>query len=171
MHKRVTKQLRLAGRRLQDAKQKGLKGAEKRWQSHSYPIANEKRNVIVNEIENKSRIRNTNSNCSLSRSSDSVRPDSSISLLNNPEPSMTTRLMAFDDTLRIVIRPRNQSDRTAFRNIGKWLALKINDGQFNVEIFKRVLEYADEAAKGKSRNPAAVFTSILKRELGYKKET
>jgi len=182
MHKRVTKQLRCAGRRLQDARQKGLKGAEKRWQSHSYPIANVKRNVIVNEEEDKSRIRIRDTSTKLLSSSfpNSVRPDFSISTppqlsakaeagADRPEPSMTSRLMAFDGALRMVIRPRNQSDRTAFRNIGKWLAQKIQDDQFDIKIFRKVLEFADEAAKGKSRNPAAVFTSILKRELGYSK--
>ena len=34
--------------------------------------------------------------------------------------------------------------------------------------FERVLKYAAEAGRGKSRNPAAVFTAILKKELGYK---
>jgi hypothetical protein len=46
--------------------------------------------------------------------------------------------------------------------------VKIKAGVFNERIIPRVLEYAAEAVKGRSRNPAAVFTSILKKELNYK---
>ena len=75
----------------------------------------------------------------------------------------------FDDQLRKIIRPRNQSDRTSFRRISNWLGREIDDKRFTVEIFEIVLGYAVEAAGPESRNPAAVFMSILKRELGYKK--
>jgi hypothetical protein len=39
-------------------------------------------------------------------------------------------------------------------------------GRFNEEIFDRVLGYAREASTG--RNPAAVFITLLKKELGYR---
>ena len=62
-----------------------------------------------------------------------------------------------------------QSDRTGFRRIGNWLVRGISDKKFGAEIFEVVLGYAVEAAGPESRNPAAVFMAILKRELDYKK--
>ena len=96
-------------------------------------------------------------------------PSSPNTLRSSTQSTMAQRLLAFNKTLRSTIRPRNQSDRTAFRNIGAWLMQKINAGEFDTEIFKRVLDYADEVSKNRCRNPAAVFTSILKKELGYRK--
>ncbi len=83
--------------------------------------------------------------------------------------SLPQMRLYFDDQLRKIIRPRNQSDRTSFRRIGNWLVRGISDKKFGSEIFEIVLGYAVEAAGPESRNPAAVFMSILKRELGYKK--
>jgi len=65
-----------------------------------------------------------------------------------------------------IIKPRNQSDRTCFRNITNWLRAGCATGKFNEQIFGRVLEYAKEASLG--RNPAAVFISLLKKELDYR---
>lgn len=42
-------------------------------------------------------------------------------------------------------------------------------GRFNHGIFDRVLDYAKEAAG--CRNPAAVFVSLLKKELDYRPNT
>lgn len=72
--------------------------------------------------------------------------------------------------LKIVIPPKDQSDRTSFRNISNWLAEGCRNNKFNEHvIFRRVLDFGLEASAPSSRNPAAVFTSILKKELGYKK--
>lgn len=76
--------------------------------------------------------------------------------------------MYFNEVLRQIIRPRDQSDRTSFRKISNWLVRGINEGKFSSEIFDVVLGYAREANKPECRNPAAVFTTILKKELGYK---
>ncbi len=76
--------------------------------------------------------------------------------------------LEFERALRIIIRPRNVSDRTSFRNITQWLTKKCKDGKFNENaIFRRVIDFALEASGPKSRNPAAVFIAILKKELGY----
>jgi hypothetical protein len=75
----------------------------------------------------------------------------------------------FDDNLRKIITPRNQSDRTSFRRISNWLIRGINDKKFGTEIFETVLRYARESTGPDCRNPAAVFTAILKKELGYGK--
>jgi len=83
--------------------------------------------------------------------------------------SFSQMRLYFDDQLRKIIRPRNQSDRTSFRRIGNWLIRGIEDKRFAVDIWEIVLGYAAEAAGPESRNPAAVFMSILKRELDYQK--
>jgi hypothetical protein len=44
-----------------------------------------------------------------------------------------------------------------------------NKGEFNDRIFERALDYARDVSQERCRNPAAVFTVILKTELGYRK--
>ena len=71
--------------------------------------------------------------------------------------------------LQIVLPPKNRSDRTCFRNIAKWLMAGCDTGTFNEKVvFRLVLDFALEASGPKSRNPAAVFMSILKKELRYR---
>jgi uncharacterized protein YdaU (DUF1376 family) len=163
--KRVSKELRAAKERRKAAVSNGLKGARARWHGHNEAngsgIAKESKRNVIEETESKSRIRkDSNSPVQSLVSSNSSRHET------NP-PSLVVKMLNFNDSLRQIIRPRNQSDRTSFRNIGNWLMIKIRAGTYNEQILTRVLEYAAEAVKGRSRNPAAVFTSILKRELGY----
>lgn len=78
--------------------------------------------------------------------------------------------LMFQRALKIIIPPRNQSDRTCFRAVNKWLVAQCEAGEFDADIiFRRILDFALEASGPGSRNPAAVFMSILKKELGYKK--
>lgn len=78
--------------------------------------------------------------------------------------------LAFERALKIVIPPKDQSDRTSFRNINNWLVEGCRNNKFNEHvIFRRVLDFGLEASAPSSRNPVAVFTSIFKKELGYKK--
>ena len=81
--------------------------------------------------------------------------------------SLRKEQLAFDMALRKVIVPKNQSDRTSFRNLSNWLVERCQAGIYDEGIFRRVLGYAVEAAGPSSRNPAAVFTAILKQELKY----
>ena len=84
--------------------------------------------------------------------------------------TLEEKQMAFDRTLRILIYPKNQSDRTSFRRISRRLLEGCLRGDFEQDvIFRRVIDFALEASGPQSRNPAAVFTSILKKELGYGK--
>jgi len=78
-----------------------------------------------------------------------------------------TRATVFHQVLTGIIPPKDCSDRTAFRRVAKWLADECNDGQFDSEIFAAVLDLAREAAGPQCRKPAAVFMSLLKKELGY----
>ncbi|MCP4262866.1 MAG: YdaU family protein [Planctomycetes bacterium] len=157
-HKRVTKELSRA-RKFRQAKSKaGLKGADKRWHSQSTAITKgRKRNVI--EKENKdSSYSNANTTEQSHTVSSSVRP--------GPYKRSHIRAYNFNVELLEIIKPRNQSDRTCFRNITSWLRDGCETGRFNEQIFSRALDYAKEAAAG--RNPAAVFVSLLKKELDYR---
>lgn len=84
--------------------------------------------------------------------------------------SLRTRKLAFYQTLIGIIHPKNQSDRTSFRNVAQWAAEKIKAGDYDEDLFQQIISYATEAAQPTSRNPAAVFISILKKELRYKSE-
>ncbi|MHC5075978.1 MAG: hypothetical protein ACYTFM_06080 [Planctomycetota bacterium] len=77
--------------------------------------------------------------------------------------------LTFYECLIKIIVPKDQSDMTCFRNIGNWLAAEYAQGDFSRDIFNIVLSFAREAAKPQCRNPAAVFVTILKKELGYLK--
>jgi len=79
------------------------------------------------------------------------------------------KALVFERALKIAIKPRNQSDRTSFRNIANWLRDECKAGRLDTNsIYRRVLDFALEASGPGSKNPAAVFMSILKKELGYK---
>ena len=144
-HKRVSKELHRARVLMQVRSRAGLKGAETRWQTHSKAIAKGNVNVNVNVKEN---ITNTNTK---------RKPSSATN---------TLRKLTFNESLISIIKPRNQSDRTCFRNITNWLNAECSKGRFNDDIFNRVLDYAMEVSA--TRNPAAVFLSLLKTELEYR---
>lgn len=77
--------------------------------------------------------------------------------------------LEFSEKLKKIIRAKDQSDRTTFRRIAEYLKIGVEEGEYTVEIFGLVLEFAKEAAGPTSRNPAAVFMKILKEEIGYGK--
>jgi hypothetical protein len=80
------------------------------------------------------------------------------------------KALVFERALKIIIPPKSQGDTTGFRNVTSWLKDKCNRGELDDgNIFRRVLDFALEASGPESRKPAAVFMSILKKELGYKK--
>jgi len=148
-HKRVSKELHRARVLMQVRSRAGLKGAETRWQTHSKAIAKGNVNVNVN-VKEKENITNTNTNTK-----------------GNLFPATNTlRKLTFNEALISIIKPRNQSDRTCFRNITNWLNAECAKGRFNEGIFNRVLDYAREASA--ARNPPAVFLYLLKTELEYR---
>jgi len=79
------------------------------------------------------------------------------------------QVLMFHEKLITIIPPRDQSDRTSFRRISNLLLRKIKDKEFQPEILEKVLRFAQEATMPDCRNPAAVFMSIMKKELGYGK--
>ena len=88
----------------------------------------------------------------------------------NAVETIEEKALVFERALRLVIRPKDYSDGTCFRNLTRWLKTETEAGQFSENIiFRRVMDFALEASGPGSKNPAAVFMSILKKELGYKK--
>lgn len=152
-HRRVDVELKKAKEKMQIAVESGFKGAKKRWGGHkggqSIPVANE------NETKSKRSKGNT---------SNSKRELTSV------EKSFSdSNSFRFVDALETIIKPRNQGDRTANRNLSVWIKGNILVNKFNDDIYKRIIDYATEA-KQNGRNPAAMFYSILQRELGYRKQ-
>lgn len=71
--------------------------------------------------------------------------------------------------LSIIIPPKDISDRTSFKNLVWYFRdVAIGRGEEPDAIFRVLIDFALEASGPKSRNPAAVFMSILQKELGYK---
>jgi uncharacterized protein YdaU (DUF1376 family) len=154
-HKRVTKELCRAKKLLQAKRRGGLSTAKKR--RHSTSTANSTADAKErkgNEKVSKD-ITNTNTADHSAYSSDSLRTEQ-------------LRSLHFNDTLSRIIPPAGRSDRTCFRNVTNWLLEGCVSGRFTAEIFERVLDYAKQARQGKK--PAAMFTAMLKQELGYEKK-
>ena len=163
-HKRVTKELTRAKKFIQRQRKAGLASAKKRQQCLNRGSAEvttplqptkTKGNVIEKENKDYSYSNTTEQSSSVANS---VRPQ--------PDKDCHIRALHFNEALMSIIKPRNQSDRTCFTNITTWLRAGCAMGKFNEQIFGRALDYAREASLG--RNPAAVFVSLLKKELDYK---
>ena len=155
-HKRVTKELTRAKKYRQHQRKAGLASAKKRQQrlnggsnDVAMPVQPTKRKGNVIEKESKDTSYPTEQSLS-----SSVSARTQVQALN------------FNSALTNIIRPRTQSDRTCFHNITRWLTAGCATGEFNEQIFGRVLDYAREANRG--RNPAAVFMTLLKKEMGYR---
>ena len=86
------------------------------------------------------------------------------------EGTLEQKLHCLEQTISLVLPPKNISDRTCFRNVIKWLQGKINIGKFNeYEIFRRIIDYLIESSGPSIIKPHALFMSILKKELNYPK--
>lgn len=82
--------------------------------------------------------------------------------------SLAERVGACIRAVEIAIPPRTRSDRTCMKNVDAWLRGKCVGEIFTgEEVLPRVIDFALEASTPEARNPAAVFMSILKKELNY----
>jgi uncharacterized protein YdaU (DUF1376 family) len=193
-HKRVKNELKEAKRRRQAATDKAVKGANTRWHKHSTSnacsIAKERKGNEMEVKESKvkeSKLKESKDNrneekknevCSgpvdtvfsSALSSITARPASPKTASrggSNPAPgSLLNQQLSFYNDLKEIIRPASESDLTCFHRLSRWLVKEITFKRFNEHIFGRVLDMARESSTG-SRNPAAVFMSRLKKELGY----
>jgi uncharacterized protein YdaU (DUF1376 family) len=188
-HKRVSKELKRAKYLLQSQRKAGLASARKRLTTVATDVGtalqprkgneNEKRSEVEREEKDITNTNSNTSNQSLS-SSTSVRPfDCTQGGLRSPpavRKALTTdaahtaangqiQALHFNETLVQIIRPRSQSDRTCFHNVTKWLQEGVAKGRFTNDVFGCALDYAKEART--CRNPAALFMTLLRKELGY----
>ena len=157
-HKRVTKELRRAKKFIQRQRKAGLASARKRQQRLNHGSTDAA--TIVQPTKTK---RNVNEK-EKKNNSNTYSSEQSLSFSSSARPHL--RALNFNSALINIIKPRSQSDRTCFRNITSWLMAGCATGHSNEEIFDRVLDYAREASTG--RNPAAVFMTLIKKELGYR---
>jgi len=71
-------------------------------------------------------------------------------------------------TLDIIIPAKSSSDKVTFRNAVRYFYdVSIASGREPDDIFRILIDFALEASGPRSRNPAAVFMSILKKEFDY----
>jgi len=96
-----------------------------------------------------------------------VRVNERIKIAEDTPDKMLT--LTFYECLIKIIVPKDRSDMTCFRNIANWLMTGYVQGKFSRDVFNMVLSFAREATRPEFRNPAAVFVTILKKELGYLK--
>ena len=86
--------------------------------------------------------------------------------------STEDKIASMIKALYIVIPPKSVSDRTTIRNIVKhYSKVAESRGEPPDSIFKMLIDFALEASGPFSRVPAAVFMTILKKEMGYQPET
>ncbi len=87
------------------------------------------------------------------------------------EQSLREKALQWLRAVKLVLPPKDISDQVALKNLKRWLI-----GQCEAElmdentIFREILDFAIEASGPRSRNPMAVFISILKKELEYLKK-
>jgi hypothetical protein len=88
--------------------------------------------------------------------------------LSVKDGTLNQRTAHLEKALRIVLPPKDQSDRTCFRKVAAWLGEKCSAELFNPdEVLPRVIDFALEASSPGANNSHAVFMSILKKELNY----
>ena len=206
-HPKVLKELKIARSRSQILSDKGLKGANARWnkdgramhrQCENDANENKKRSELIengkrtrkNEIEKANEKETLNiehstpatashgsrypnpglaspdSISSLSSHSNSVRP-------NENDPSVKkiriiSRGLKFSDFINKSLRAKTRSDRTAFNNICNYLNDSCLSGYFSLDIYDKAERLVKEAKNGD--NPNALFMSLARKELGYKKK-
>jgi len=171
-HKDVTADLRRARKCMKARHIAGLKGAQVRWQNHcerkgaasSLPMAKDGK---VNETESeKKRELKPNSNST----SDFSRVSSSISLrsdFDSDGQSPASMHLKFYDLGCELLGPASQSDRTCIRLIADWLRYQY-EKTGEADIFSSAWRLAQES-KRNARKPMAMFMSLMKTELGYRK--
>ena len=123
---------------------------------------------------------NTNFDRACAVSSNSVRSsitDSISSNISKPraharEGADAALALKFYSAIVTVIRPQSQSDRTTFGRVCRHLAELVRRERLtSQEAWRRLEDAVREAIDPRSRNRAAVFVHIMKREFGYGKET
>lgn len=197
-HKKVLKELKISRVRSQMLSDKGLKGANARWNKnawampgHSLGNANEnekERDENVNEnrteknenekktdrrdTSDERRVTNFDSSSNKISSTDSISFRQSKPDENDPSVKMLrvhSRAVKFADFLNKNLKALTRSDRTAFNNIIDHLTQNCRSGCFSIDIFDKATELIKEAKKGD--NPNALFMSLARKFLNYSRKT
>lgn len=171
-HKDVTADLRRARKCMKARHIAGVKGAQVRWQTHcerkgaatNLPMAKDgKVNETVSEKKRELKPNSTST-------SDFSRVSSSISLRSDfvsDGLSSAAMHLKFYDLGCELFRPAGASDRTCLRLIADWLRYQ-HEKTGDRDIFNNAWRLAQES-KRNARKPMAMFMSLMKTELGYRK--
>jgi uncharacterized protein YdaU (DUF1376 family) len=161
-HKRVTKELNKAARLLQAKKKAGLMGAEKRWHSHSTPIANQ---VQDNKTKTKTCL-NINS------SQDSVPQGDENGAIGDKNSQLSLVLgLKISETLSQSFPLMTPTELSTFTNVtrhlSKYFSSRDTDPAQAVEILRGWI--TDSKGPG-IRRPKAFLVERIKKETGYEKK-
>jgi len=171
-HKEVAVDLKRARKCVKDKRRAGLKGAQARWQSHckrkdfaaGLSMAKDSK-VNETESEKKRKLKpNSNSTSDFSRASFSIPLRSDFGSDGQSPSSMQLK---FYDLGCELLRPAGASDRTCIRLIADWLKYQY-EKTGDRDIFNNAWRLAQEA-KRNARKPMAMFISLMKTELSYRK--
>jgi uncharacterized protein YdaU (DUF1376 family) len=148
-HKRVTKEIRRVRKRLQVASESGLKGAKKRWGSHSNPngVAIAKRNETERKQKEKINTYVTSGSSFSSGDRSSVASDEAKFAVKSVE----------------LFGCAKNGDKTTLKNIAAHLAESLDD-----KIFDKAWRIAQECKKTGDK-PIALFISRMKMDFNYRK--
>jgi len=169
-HKEVTADLRGARKCTKAKRIAGLKGAQARWQSHcqrkgaagNLPMAKDGK-VNETETEKESKVK-TNSDSSTDFSSGSSSIPSRCDF--GDESPLAMQIKFYDLAAELIV-PVGASDRTCLKNIASWLKGQA-DKSGDKAIFSKAWRLAQES-KRNGRKPMAMFITLMKSELGYRK--
>lgn len=168
-HKRVTKELKRARKYIQNKQRAGLMSGRVRRTLFKQHSNGERTIEIENEIErNPSKYSKDNpylKDKKLGKELDYI--DSRAQrLLVSDFASIRLRFIA---TLEQIIKVYTKSDRIAFVNLTNWLIKEVVQDRFTIQIFGRVLDFA-ETSKKHGDKPVAYFFGTLRREIGYQRK-
>ena len=188
-HKKVSRELSRKAKLTQLRSEAGIKGNKIRWQSDNKAVANqspehrERKGKEANRNEKKEReiipnrehkqILQTNSKNKdgLNSKTDSPEILSDSSSTRPDWGELQRRKLILHELLCRELKAVSAADMSTFRNFVNWLGDRVTAGKFDYEkIWHKVAAMADDSLKGRVRNPAAVFMSKVKSELGYLKD-
>lgn len=162
-HKRVSKEIKKAKRFIQAKSEAGVKGAKARWQSHGSANGDANGDANGNAITKKSKGKVIEEKKKITSEFVGAQTSSSP----NSSRFLTGHFELYDRICQI-IKPKNQSDRTSFSDIAKWVTSQIEQGTFNADMPGKVIGFAREAAVANGKS-AAIFTAILQKNIGWHK--
>jgi len=177
-HKDVNADLRMAKKFIQDKRRAGLASAKARAAaleqcSSTEPTKERKGNVNVKE----SKVNNTNSNSTIETVNNSQADKPGTDANDNLELDIKNSV-SVSDSLRVreqkfvlltheLFKPRTRSDKTCLRNTAAFVRYQAGKTG-NDDLFNTAFALAQESKRSADK-PMAMFMSLMKSELGYRK--